>query len=88
MEGIDMRVEVIEGVPIRISVVMPVKSVSLYSTIVWRELAVRVRVYTYTLEKIFGTSGKKFSVPFWAWRTLGQFESQDISIRSRWRLMS
>lgn len=44
MEGIDMKVEGIEGVPSAISVVTPDKRVLLYSTIVWRALAVRVRV--------------------------------------------
>ena len=44
MEGIEMTVEGIEGVPTTVSVVTPDKRLFLYSTIVWRALAVRVRV--------------------------------------------
>lgn len=44
VEGTDMKLGVIEGVPITISVVIPAKTVFLYLTIVWRALAVRVRV--------------------------------------------
>lgn len=39
-----MRLEVIEGVPIAISVVMPAERVLRYLMIVWRALAVIVRV--------------------------------------------
>ena len=44
MEGIDMKVEGIEDVPTAISVVTPDNRVFPYSMIVWRALAVRVRV--------------------------------------------
>lgn len=44
MEGIDLRLDVIEGGSTAISVVMPVESVLRYSKIVSRALAVRVRV--------------------------------------------
>ena len=65
MEGIDMRPEVIEGVPTTISVVMPVKRVLRYLTIVWRALAVRVRVCISTLIECFEFPRMSSIYRFW-----------------------